>query len=66
MSYLLNTTQHDFDSLHEQADSKRVVKVSSEVLLRLLIDHSALIAYCQHHGLKVTEPTPQRRRIPLR
>lgn len=64
MSVNLLTTQQTFERLHEQADSRAAhIKVETDAISKLLIDHSILVRALRSKGVSVIEPSalPKRR-----
>jgi len=56
---LLNTTQDNFDDLHQIVDKARknakIVKVDRKLLINLLMDHSLLISSLNDLGVRDIE-----------
>ena len=56
---LLNTTQDNFDDLHQVVDKARknakIVKVDRQLLINLLMDHSLLISSLNDLGVRDIE-----------
>ena len=58
----LLTPLDTFHDLHIQADTRKaMIKVSSEALRHLLIDHSTMLNELQRHGVKARTTPPKRR-----
>ena len=55
----INTTQDDFDDLHQIVDKARknakIVKVDRKLLINLLMDHSLLISSLNDLGVRDIE-----------
>lgn len=59
----LLTSLDTFHDLHVMADTRRaLIRVSSEALRHLLIDHSCMLNELQRHGVRCATTPPKRRR----
>lgn len=59
----LLTSLDTFHDLHLQADTRRAkIRVDSEALRHLLIDHTCMLTELQRHGVRASAPPPKRRR----
>lgn len=62
MPLILQTSLETFEFLHRLADGRKAtIRMERDILIKLLVDHSALCRTCKDHGIKIAEPVPPRR-----